>query len=305
MLRILVPGKTGKVGRELLGALAPLGTVIGLDRTQMDLADEGSIRKAVRDAKPDIIVNAAGFTIVDRAESEPDLAMQVNGVAPRILAEESKRIGAILVHYSTDYVYDGELNRHYTEDDVPNPVNIYGKSKLAGERAIEAVGGAHLILRTSWVYSTRGSNFVLTILRLAREKAEISVVNDQTGSPAWARSLAQATADLLRKRNLFPGRGGIYHLSSAGHATRHEFAEAIVRTMKDITGRSDGWASVKPITSAEYPLPAKRPRNPVTSKDKIKRVFSVEMPQWESQLRFFIADIVASDSRAAVTPGKA
>jgi len=293
MQRILVPGRNGQVGWELQATLAPLGTVIGLDRSGMDLASPDSIRRAIRDAKPDVIVNAAAYNNVDRAESEPELAMQVNGVAPGIMAEEAKRLGAVLVHYSTDYVFDGERDRPYLEDDPPNPVNAYGRSKLAGEQAIAAVGGHYLILRTSWVYSTRGSNFVLTVLRLAREKPELAMVDDQYGSPTWARSLAQATADLLRKRDLIPDRSGTYHLSAAGDTTRHEFAESIIRTIKRLSGGSDGWAHVKSIASSEYPLPARRPARPVMNKDKIKRVFGVEMPHWESQLYACIRDCVA------------
>lgn len=291
MTKILVLGKTGQVGSELLGALAPLGEVIALDRGRMDLTNADSIRKAIREAKPEIIVNAAGYTTVDKAETEPDLAMQVNGVAPGIMAEEAKRIGAILVHYSTDYVFDGERDQPYTEDDTPNPVNIYGKTKLAGERAIEAVGGAYLILRTSWVYSQRGSNFVLTILRLARERKELSVVDDQTGSPTWARALAQSTADLLRRTDLIPSHSGVYHLSATGHTSRYEFARAIIRIMRELSGIVDGWASVKPIASEQYPLPARRPRHPVTSTEKIKRVFGVEMPHWEDLLRAFLVGL--------------
>lgn len=291
MTTLLLPGKTGQVGLELQSALAPIGRVIALDRSQMDLSNPDSIRKVIRGAKPEIIVNAAGYTVVDKAESEPDLAMRVNGVAPGIMAEEAKRIGALLVHYSTDYVFDGELDRPYTEDDAPRPVNAYGVSKLAGERAISAVGGAYLILRTSWVYSQRGSNFVLTILRLAREKPELSVVNDQAGSPTWARALAEATADLLRRKDLIPGHSGIYHLSAAGHTSRYEFAKAIIRIMQEVSATPEGWANVKSINSDQYPLPAKRPRNPVTNKEKLKRVFGVEMPRWEEQLRDFLAGL--------------
>jgi len=291
MQRILVPGRTGQVGWELQCALAPLGTVIGLDRNQMDLVNPDSIRRAIRDAKPDIIVNAAGYTTVDKAESEPELAMQVNGVAPGIMAEEAKRLGAILIHFSTDYVFDGKLDRPYTEEDATNPVNKYGMTKLAGERAIEAVGGQYLILRASWVYSARGANFVLTILRLARERPELSIVDDQTGSPIWARVLAETTAGLVRRRELVPAHGGVFHLSAGGHASRYEFASAILSIAKALSGIRDGWASVKPIPSAEYPLPAKRPRHPVTNKDKIKRVFGVEMPHWEDQLRAFLAGL--------------
>ena len=290
MLRILVPGKTGQVGWELQSALAPLGTVIALDRKQMDLSNPDSVRRAIRDAKPEIIVNAAGYTTVDKAEAEPELAMKVNGDAPGIMAEEAKRLNAIFIHYSTDYVYDGKLDRPYTEEDATNPVNRYGMTKLAGERAIEAVGGKYLILRASWVYANRGSNFVLTILRLAREKPKLTVVSDRTGSPTWARALAEATASLLRRKELIAGHSGIYHLSAAGHPSRYEFASDIVRLMRDASGQTDGWAAIEAVSSDDYPkLPAERPPNPVTSKDKIKRVFGIEMAHWEAQLRAFLA----------------
>lgn len=289
MSRILLTGRTGQVGWELARALAPLGEVLAPGRGDMDLTNADSIRKTIREAKPEIIVNAAGYTAVDKAESEPDLAMEVNAVAPGIMAREAKRIGALLVHYSTDYVFDGKLDRPYVEEDAPHPVNVYGESKLAGERAIEAVGGAYVILRTSWVYSARGANFVLTILRLAREKKELKVVDDQAGSPTWARALAEATAELLRRRDRIPGHCGIYHLSAAGHTSRYEFAKAIIRVMQEVSGTSESWAGVRPITSDQYPLPARRPRNPVTNKDKVQRVFGIEMPGWDAQLRSFLA----------------
>lgn len=294
MQRILVPGRNGQVGWELQTTLAPLGTVIALDRGGMDLADPDSIRRAIREAKPDVIVNAAAYNNVDRAESEPDLAMQVNGVAPGIMAEEAKRLGAILIHYSTDYVFDGELDRPYVEDDPPNPVNAYGKSKLAGERAVQAVGGPHLILRTSWVYSARGSNFVLTVLRLAREKPELAMVNDQSGSPTWARALAQATAELLRKRDVTTNGNSIYHLAGGGHATRYEFAQAIIDTTKDLSGDPRGWARLSPITTAQYPLAARRPLRPVMSLDKVRRAFGVATPHWREQLHGFLGELAKS-----------
>jgi len=294
MQRILVPGGNGQVGWELLSALEPLGTVIGLDRSGMDLASPDSIRRAIRDAKPDVIVNAAAYNNVDRAESESALAMQVNGIAPGVMAEEAKRLGAILVHYSTDYVFDGERDRPYVEEDWPNPVNAYGKSKLAGEQAVEAVGGQYLTLRTSWVYSARGSNFVLTVLRLAREKPELSMVDDQSGSPTWARALAKATAELLRRKELITRHSGIYHLTAGGHTSRYAFAKAIIDIMKEASGIPDGWASVKPITSDQYPLPARRPPHPVTRTDRIKGVFGIEMPRWEDQLRSCLIDLAAS-----------
>ena len=285
MPRILLAGKNGQVGWELQTTLAPLGTVVGVDIDQMDLTKPDSIRRVVRDTKPAIIVNAAAYTAVDKAESEPELAMQVNGIAPGILAEEAKRLGALLVHYSTDYVFDGELGRPYTEDDAPNPVNAYGRTKLAGERAIEAVGGHYLILRSSWVYSARGSNFVLTVMRLAREKPELAMVDDQYGSPTWARALAQATAELLRKKELIDRHSGVYHLAAGGHASRFELTKAIIGIMQELVGAPGAWAKVRPITTREYPLPARRPRDPVMSQDKVKRIFGIEIPHWERLLR--------------------
>jgi dTDP-4-dehydrorhamnose reductase len=285
-----MPGRTGQVGWELNRALAALGTVIAPDRSEMDLTRPDSVRNAIRDARPDIIVNAAGYTTVDRAEAEPELAMQVNGLAAGIIAEEAKRLKALLIHYSTDYVYDGTLDRPYVEDDAPHPVNTYGKTKLAAEQAITAAGGEHLILRTSWVYSARRTNFVLAILRLAREKAELGVVEDQTGSPSWARALAQATVELLRRRERIAGHSGIYHMAAASHTSRCDFARSIIRIARELSGGKDGWATVRPITSREYPLPARRPVHPVTSKEKIKRVFGIELPHWEAQLRAFLAE---------------
>lgn len=302
-MRILVPGRNGQVGWELQAALAPLGTVVALDRGQMDLTNADSIRRAIRDSGPGIIVNAAGYTHVDKAESEPALAMQVNGVAPGLMAEEAKRLGAIFVHYSTDYVFDGTLDRAYVEDDMPCPVNAYGRTKLAGERAIQAVGGHFLILRASWIYSARGTNFVLTILRLAREKSELPVVTDQTGSPTWARELAQATATLLGRGDAIRDHGGIYHLAAAAHASRHEFASAIIREAREISGSAEGWAQVKPITSDQYPLPAVRPRSLVIDRQKVKSVFGVELPHWREQLRACLRELGLSARTLAAGAG--
>jgi dTDP-4-dehydrorhamnose reductase len=256
----------------------------------------------MRDVDPDLVVNAGAYTAVDLAERERDAAFAVNARAPEILADEAKRGGALLIHYSTDYVYDGELDRPCVEDDMPNPVNTYGKTKLAGERAITAVGGQYLILRTSWVYSARGTNFVLTILRLARERPELAVVEDQTGSPSWARALAQATAELLRRKALIPGNSGIYHLAATGHTSRYNFARSIIRNARELSGEHDGWARVEPITTGQYPLPAKRPVHPVTAKEKIKRVFGFEMPHWETQLRSFLAEIARPRSLSDAGP---
>jgi dTDP-4-dehydrorhamnose reductase len=293
--RILVPGKTGQVGWELQATLAPLGIVTALDRGEMDLASPDSIRRAIRDARPEVIVNAAAYTAVDKAESEPDLAMRVNGVAPGIMAEEAKRLGAVLIHYSTDYVFDGNLGRPYTEEDAPDPVNAYGRTKLAGERAIEAVGGKYVILRTSGVYGSRGSNFVLTILRAAREKAELTVVDDQHGSPTWARALAAATADLLRQPERITAHSGTYHLSAEGCTSRYDLARTVVAIAREISGRPDGWAGIQPIHTDQYrpPPPAARPARPALALDRMRRVFGIRMQDWEGQVRNFLRALAA------------
>src|SRR5262249_34794505 len=276
-------------GWELQRAVGRLGEVIAPDRDWLDLANPDSICGAVRQARPDLIVNAAGYTSVDGAEAEPELAHQVNGVAPGILAEEAKRLGALLIHYSTDYVFDGANPVPYTEDDQPNPLNAYARSKLEGEKAIAACGGAHLILRTSWIYSARRINFVLAILRLARRKAEIPVVQDQVGSPTWARMLAQATAELAASGRDLANSAGVYHISAAGYTTRFAFATTIIEMAKELSGAPTGWAALRPITTAEYPLPAVRPLNTTGSKDKIERAFGIALPDWRSQLRLCLS----------------
>ena len=292
MKTILLIGKNGQVGWELQRTLLPLGNVIALDRAQMDLTQPDAIRRGIRDAAPDVIVNAAGYTTVDKAESEPELAMQVNAVAPGIIAEETKRASALLIHYSTDYVFDGTKSTPYVEEDEPNPVNAYGRSKLEGERAIAAAGCAHLILRTSWIYSGRGSNFVLTMLRLAREQKELTIVDDQIGSPTWARALANFTVELAQSTSL-ENRSGVYHLSAIGYASRLDFSNAILRYAKETSTIKLGWAELQPITTANFPLPAERPLNAATSKEKIKNLFGIEMPPWEMQLQQFISELMA------------
>jgi dTDP-4-dehydrorhamnose reductase len=293
---ILLIGKNGQVGWELRQALTPLGRVIALGRAEMDLTQPDAIRTTIREVAPDIIVNAAGYTAVDKAESEPDLAMQVNAIAPGVMAEESKRLNALLVHYSTDYVFDGTLSVPYVEDDEPNPVNIYGKSKLAGERSIADVGCAHLILRTSWIYSGRGTNFVLTMLRLAREKKVLAIVDDQIGSPTWARVLATSTAQLAEKAEPRERNVGIYHVSSGGYASRLDFASKILRITKEISRTDTGWAVLSPTTTANYPLPAQRPLNVATKKEKFKKKFGLEMAPWELQLQQFLIGLMADDA---------
>lgn len=274
-MRILLTGRNGQVGWELERLLAQVGEVIALDRQQLDLGDDASIRRATRAAAPDVIVNAAAYTAVDRAESEPALASAVNGTAPGILAEEARRCDALLVHYSTDYVFDGEKGVPYREDDPPSPLSVYGRSKLQGEQAIQASGCRHLILRTGWVYAARGSNFVRTVLRLARERGELRVVGDQTGSPTSARELAAATAALLAQG---PPADGIYHLSAAGQTSWYDYALAIV----SLAGLTE--TKVWRIATAEYPTAARRPRYSVLSNEKIHNAAGIALADWRAPL---------------------
>ncbi len=290
-MRILLLGKNGQVGWELQRTLAPLGEVIALDQPEVDFTDLQGLRGIVRDRKPDLIVNAAAYTAVDRAESEPELAMTVNGIAPGVLAEEAKRLKAGLVHYSTDYVFDGTKGEPYTEEDEPNPLNVYGQTKLAGDRAIEAIGCDYLILRTSWVYGVRGENFFLTMLQLAREKEEISVVDDQVGCPTWSRSIAEATYKMLncvlhsergnfnRSKEIF---AGIYNYSSSGSTNWHGFAQAIIRS--DSLRHEHVIQKISPISSEEYSAVAKRPRISILANGKVEAEFGVISEDWRDQL---------------------
>lgn len=300
---ILLLGRTGQLGWELERVLPARGQVIALDRSQLELTNAEAIRKVIRATCPGIIVNAAAYTAVDRAEAEPELAMRVNGVAPGVIAEEARHIDALFIHYSTDYVFDGTKSGPYTEDDTPRPLNAYGASKLAGEHAIAASGCRHLILRTSWVYAGRGSgNFVTTILRLAREKNELRVVSDQVGSPTWARALAETTGALVAQAEQARRAPGIYHLAAKGYASRFDFATRILAMAQEISCERTGWATLSPISTPEYPLPAARPLNVSTSKEKLKRVFGIEMDEWEVQLRTFLAEFLkAKKERSAAS----
>lgn len=291
MIKLLVTGATGQVGRELMRALAPLGTVVGLDRAGMDLTDADGIRRAIRDCKPGLIVNAAAYTAVDRAESEPELAHAINAVAPGIIAQEARDCGAALIHYSTDYVYDGLKAFAYLESDATAPLSVYGASKLAGECAIEAAGGRHLILRTSWVYGVHGKNFLLTIRRLAMEREELSVVNDQIGAPTWSRMIAQATALIAARWCASTSRGGTYHLSAGGQTSWFDFARAILELLPADERRRLQVAGLKAIPTSQYPLPAKRPRNSVLSNQKLERDFSIRLPDWRVSLSSCIEDL--------------
>ena len=297
MSRILLTGKNGQVGFELQQRLARLGRVTAPDRAELDLADPDSIRRTLREIKPKLIVNAAAYTAVDQAESEPDSAFAINGLAAGILAEEAKHLGAVLIHYSTDYVFDGSKAGPYTEDDPPRPLSAYGRSKFAGERAIQAVDGPHLILRASWIYGARGKNFLLTILRLAKERDELSIVDDQVGAPTWSRAIALATGSMLQHlgyghaafRDACAEKRGIYHLTASGQTSWHGFAAAILANAAsaEFAGSTFALARVpalKAITTEQYPTPAQRPRNSVLSNAKVQHVFGLAMPGWESSL---------------------
>lgn len=286
-MKILVTGKNGQVGWELQRTLTPLGQVTALDRTEMDLSDEESIRRAVRDLRPDIIVNAAAYTAVDKAESERGVAMKVNGIAPGILAEETSRLGALLIHYSTDYVFDGRKSSPYVEDDAPNPLNVYGETKLAGERAIQAAASRYVILRTSWVYGLRGKNFMLTMLKLANERDELRVVDDQIGAPTSSCAIADATYRIVQKR--LAGEGafdGVFHLTASGSTSWFGFAEAILMQTRDHRVRSPALTA---IASSNYPSVAKRPLNSVVSNARLYRTFGVALDRWDIELRRLLA----------------
>jgi dTDP-4-dehydrorhamnose reductase len=288
---ILLLGKTGQVGFELQRALAPLGRLIAPDRAAMDLTDADSIRRTVAAARPDVVVNAAGFTIVNDAEASPGPAMQLNAVAPGIIADAAAQAGAVLVHYSTTFVFDGCKRTPYTEEDPPNPVNAYGHSKLAGEQAVMAACPDHLILRANWVYSARRTNFALTILKLAREKAVLDIVDDQVGSPTWAADYAEATARLLGDIGRLRKAPGIYHLSAQSSCSRLQWAQRLIDSARQASGRSSGWAELRPTTSAQYPHPAARPLYTVTRNRKIHDAFGITMPVWDDRVDAFVRSL--------------
>jgi dTDP-4-dehydrorhamnose reductase len=298
MLRVLLTGKTGQVGFELQRALAAIGQVVAFDRSELDLSSVDAIRARVREVRPQIIVNAAAYTAVDKAEAEPEPAMRINGVAPGIMADEARRLGAILVHYSTDYVFDGTKKEPYVEDDPPNPVSGYGRSKLAGEQAIAASGAPHLIFRTSWVYAARGQNFVRTMLRLGRERGELRIVDDQVGAPTWARFIAEATAQVLRQlgdgHQAIGNRAGIYNLTATGAVSWHGFASAIFAEAKAHLGMTP--PKLIPISTAEYPLPARRPANSCLDNSKLTRTFGLTPPRWEGMLAACFSNLGAATS---------
>jgi dTDP-4-dehydrorhamnose reductase len=306
MIKILLTGTTGQVGWELQRSLMTLGEVITCDRQTLDLAKPSSIRAAIREIQPDLIINPAAYTAVDKAESEPDLAMQINGEAPGIIAEEAQKLGAAIIHYSTDYVFDGSKDGAYLETDRTNPLGIYGKTKLAGEEAIAQTDAAYLILRTCWVYSRIGKNFLLTMLRLFRQKEELRIVNDQIGTPTWSRLIAQVTAHIVTQavsefkavpydsrlpliREWFADHSGIYHLTAIGSTSWYGFAKAI--QAGDRHAEEQIIKAIKPIPTSEYPTPAQRPTNSRLNPAKLCNTFAIELPTWQECLALVLAEI--------------
>jgi dTDP-4-dehydrorhamnose reductase len=300
---ILLTGKTGQLGSELNRLLPKLGEVIAPDRKDLDLREPEKIRQIMRDAKPQLIVNAAAYTAVDAAETDQANALAVNAEAPRLLALEAKKIGAVLVHFSTDYIFDGSKKAPYIETDFVNPLNAYGRTKLAGEQAIRDSGAAHLIFRTSWVYATHGRNFLMTILRLATEREELKIVHDQVGAPTCASDLAAATTGMLvdiftsaKSQFTLPEASGTYHMTAAGQTTWYEFANAILeearRAPQDLPwlasatkGRPLIARRVLPISTEEFRSPTRRPAYSVLSNACLMQTFGVTLPDWRTQLQ--------------------
>jgi dTDP-4-dehydrorhamnose reductase len=294
-MRILLLGKDGQVGWELQRALLLLQQeVIVVGHPEMDLADVKNVRSFIRSTKPQIIINAAAYTDVNKAEREPELAFAINGIAPGVLAEEAKAIDAMLIHYSTDYVFDGKKSSPYTEEDLPNPINVYGKSKFMGEQAIQQVNGEYLILRTSWVYSLRKKSFVTNVLAWARQNRDIRIVTDQVSNPTWCRMLAQISAKFLlmacqNGRDWCREYGGLYHLAGSGYASRFELAREILKCVPDNYPLAA--KKITPVSTAEFRDLARRPLFSALNTDKFVRSFGIEIPRWEATLQLALADI--------------
>jgi len=295
-MKILLTGKNGQLGFELQRALAPLGEVVAVDQHECDLSSPEAIRQLVAEVAPQVIINPAAYTAVDKAEAEPALAQAVNGLAPGVFGEEAARLGALVIHYSTDYVFDGNGTGAYVESDTPNPQSVYGKTKLAGEQALQASGADHLIFRTSWVFGAHGANFAKTMLRLAGERESLKIVADQFGAPTSAALLADVTAQVLGQykregRAGFPF--GLYHLVAGGCTSWHEYAQTVVRAAlaagKPLKLTAD---EVLPITTAEYPLPAPRPANSRLDTSRLRQSFGLELPAWQSGLDHVLQQIL-------------
>ena len=287
-MKVLLLGKTGQLGWELQRALQPLGEVIALDCPEIDLANAASLRATIRQQRPELIVNATAYTAVDKAESESELAHAINAVGPGVLAEEARALNAVLIHYSTDYVFDGAKGQPYVESDAPNPLSVYGQSKLAGEQAIQSVGGAYLIMRTAWVYSTRRDSFVAKVLQWARKNEHLKIVSDQVSNPTWARMLAETTALLLAQSGpdraaYFNEKRGLYHLAGSGYASRFEWAQRILEN--DPHKDEQITRALEPAAPADFPTPAPRPLFSALDCARFEQTFGLRLPEWQTALR--------------------
>jgi len=296
-MKILLFGKNGQVGWELQRSLAPLGEVVALgsdSRTLCgDFTDLDGIVDTVRTVEPDIIVNAAAYTAVDKAESEPALARTINALAPGVLAEEAKQSGAWLIHYSTDYVFDGSGDQPWLETDPFAPLSVYGKTKLEGEEAIRATGCRHLIFRTSWVYAARGNNFAKTMLRLARERDQLTVINDQIGAPTGADLLADVTAHALRVALQRPEVSGLYHLAADGQTSWHEYARLVIEFARQAGIKIKvAPEAIQPVPTSAFPLPAPRPKNSRLATGKLQNTFELNLPPWQSGMTRILTEIL-------------
>lgn len=296
-MKILLFGKGGQVGWELQRSLAPLGEVVALDYDSPGLCGDftrpDGIAQTVRQVRPDVIVNAAAHTAVDKAESEPDQARTLNALSPGVLAEEAERLGAWLVHYSTDYVFDGSGQRPWLETDAPAPINVYGQTKLEGEQLVAGRCQRHLIFRTSWVYAARGGNFAKTMLRLAQERERLTVIDDQIGAPTGADLLADVTAHALRQVQHQPEAAGLYHLVAGGETSWHGYAHCVIENAR----RSSVAAAIKaitvePVSTRAFPAPARRPLNSRLATDRLRAVFNLTLPPWQQGVERMLAEIL-------------
>lgn len=297
-MQILLLGSNGQVGFELRRALMPLGAVTAPSRASLNLADEGAVRALVRTLRPDAIVNAAAYTSVDRAESDRAAAFAVNAVAPRVLGEEAQRLGALVLHFSTDYVFSGEQERPYTEDDPPEPCNVYGLSKLEGEQGLAAACQRHLILRTGWVVGAHGGNFAKTMLRLARERQDFGVVADQHGAPTPAALLADVSAHLLRRYWAGPDIAlGTWHVAAGGVTTWYEYARFVLAAAEAAQWPLQaGPDAVRAIATQDYPTPARRPRSSCLDTTRFCRTFGLRLPPWQEGVAQVLAQILEKDT---------
>jgi dTDP-4-dehydrorhamnose reductase len=306
--RFLLTGASGQVGGDLLPLLQQAGTVIAPLRSDLDLADAGAIHRFVMQQKPDWIINPAAYTAVDKAESEPGLAYAINADAPRALGEAAAALGIPVIHFSTDYVFNGNGTRPWTETDSTDPLGVYGASKLAGELALAATGAAHLIFRTSWVYGVSGRNFLLTILRLAQQKEELRIVDDQYGAPTWSRDLARLIRHTMRKiadqsgekslsaQDAVRAVQGVYHAANSGEATWFSFAQEFLRLARE-TRPGTKIARLAPIPTSEYPTPARRPANSRLNCSRLQQVFGITMPPWQQSAAEVVAEILSIQPR--------